>query len=80
MPGPKPRDSNIEILRAVATFKTPFVIAKDIEPQLSIKLEQVRNRLDLLVAEGYLNHRKAGNTDVYWLTEEGRSRLHSSEM
>jgi Mn-dependent DtxR family transcriptional regulator len=78
VPGPEVSDSDDKILREVRLFPGPFVTAGDIEPKLSVGYKQTRNRLDQLVDGGFLNVRKVGTVNLYWLTDEGKRAISSA--
>jgi len=75
MPGPEPSDDAEKLLSLVKSQEGGFATAPEIEPQTQVGEKQTRNRLDSLYEDGYLNRRKVGSTNVYWLADEGEERL-----
>ena len=75
MPGPEPSDDREKLLSLVKSQEGGFATAPEIEPQTEVGEKQTRNRLEKLYEEGFLNRRKVGSTNVYWLTDEGEQLL-----
>lgn len=65
----------MEILRYIRMRPEPFATATDIEPHTDVGYKQTRNRMDDLVEEDYLNVKKVGTVNVYWLTDKGLQSL-----
>lgn len=80
MPGPEPSDNTRKLLRLVRLQEGGFATAPEIEPETEVGEKQTRNRLNKLADEGYLKQRKVGNTNVYWLSDDGESFLANSEL
>lgn len=79
MPGPEPSDSDEKLLRLVNSEEGSFATAPEIEPFVDVGPKQTRNRLDSLCEDGYLNQRKVGKTNVYWLSDAGEKKLATAE-
>jgi len=75
MPGPEPADTALDLLRYVQMTPYPFAKVDDVNKHTSVGYKQTRNRLDELESDGYLNVRKVGNVNLYWLSDKGSSRL-----
>jgi DNA-binding PadR family transcriptional regulator len=75
VPGPEPSDDREKLLSLVKSQEGGFATAPEIEPQTEVGEKQTRNRLEKLYEEGFLNRRKVGSTNVYWLTDEGEQLL-----
>jgi len=75
VPGPRPSDDDITLLRLIQSCEGGFGTAREINPQTEVGYTQTRNRLDSLVDGGLLNRRKVGGTKVYWLTDEAERQL-----
>jgi Mn-dependent DtxR family transcriptional regulator len=80
VPGPEPKDDDVKVLKLVALHQPePFVQAKWIESDMEVGEKRTRQRLDELAEEGYLRRRKVGSVNLYWLSDDGRELLASSE-
>ena len=73
--GPKPSDTDIELLRLIRLEEKPFATASDLVDRTSVGRKQTRNRLDDLAEKGYLKVELVGTTKVYWLSDTGKERL-----
>jgi RIO-like serine/threonine protein kinase len=81
MVGPSPNDPDGKVLRAVALWPQPVVMAGDVEPSLSVGEKQTLNRLKTLSKRGLLGRRTVGSSgNVFWLTDEGRRVLAAEEF
>lgn len=75
MAGRKETVSDVEILRIVADHSDPFLTTSEIANMLDFTLTGARKRLYSLEEKGYLQSKKAGNSPVWWISEEGISKL-----
>jgi hypothetical protein len=81
MVGPSPNDPDERVLRAVALWPEPVVMAGDIEPALAVGEKQTLNRLKALTDRGLLGRRSVGSSgNVFWLTGRGRRVLAAAEF
>ena len=71
MPGPQPSDSDIELLGYVQLTPYPFAKVEDVDKHTTVGYKQTRNRLDDLADKGWLNVRKVGNVNLYWVSDAG---------
>lgn len=78
MPGPEPSDADKKLLALVKSQEGGFATAPEIEPQTEVGSKQTRNRLEQLHEQGYLNRRKVGSTNIYWLTDNGEKEVADS--
>jgi predicted transcriptional regulator len=75
-PGPKRQVSNERLLLELLVSGENSVFASEIEPQVNIELQQVRDRLNELVDETpYVSRKKASGRNLYSLTDEGREHI-----
>lgn len=79
MTGPPVSDSDDEFLQWVAETDTPFAVPDDVLKKSSVQRKQTLVRLDRLVDDGLLNSRKVGRGKVFWLTDDGKSRLQETD-
>lgn len=77
MPGPKPSDTDQDLLLLVKSQPGGFATAPEIEPGTDVGEKQTRNRLEQLYETGLLHRRRVGSTNVYWLTDEGEDLVAS---
>lgn len=75
MPGPEPKDRDVELLKYIRMRPEPFATARDIEPKMEVGYKQTRNRMDDLVEGDLLNRKMVGTVKVYWLTDAGLQQL-----
>lgn len=75
MPGPEPSDGKNKLLRLVVSREGGFATAPEIAPHTEVGEKQTRNRLETLYEDGFLNRRKVGSTNVYWLSDDGEELL-----
>lgn len=80
MPGPEPSDGANKLLLLVKSQEGGFATAPEITPETNVGEKQTRNRLDSLSDDGYLNSRKVGSTNVYWLSDKGEQQLASNKI
>jgi predicted ArsR family transcriptional regulator len=74
--GRPPTVADDEILAAIALHPEPVVTARDLDERLGLEPESVLARLNQLHADGLLAKKEPGaSAAVFWLSEDGRSRL-----
>lgn len=72
MPGRKPTVTDTEILRAVALSPSPVATASMVSQQIELSRQGTDKRLRALVDMGLAETHDVGGARVYWLTEEGK--------
>jgi len=80
MVGPQPADADEKILQYVRLAPRPFAKVDDVDKHTAVGYKQTRNRMDGLVEKGLLNVEKAGNVNLYWLSDDGEALLAESEF
>lgn len=80
MVGPQPADPDVKILQYVRLAPRPFAKVDDVDKHTEVGYKQTRNRMDDLVDSGLLKVEKAGNVNLYWLSDAGESALSESEF
>ena len=69
----------MDLLKAVAASDDPCVTTQEVAEHVSIGVRRTRDRLYELADEGLLDYKKAGNSPVFWPTDEGREFLKSGD-
>jgi len=80
LPGPEPADDDLKLLRLIRLRSEPFATARDLEPKMEVGRRQTRNRLDDLVEQDCLNLETVGRTNVYWLTDKGKTLVDQAQF
>jgi len=74
-PGPAPKVSKDEIVKAVKDTRYPFATAGDVASAVSLSRERARQRLNKLVeCEGLERETVGGSAVVYWFPESANTR------
>ena len=71
MAGRKETVSDEEIIRIFENHSDPFLTTSEVANKIDFTLTGARKRLYNLEEEGHLECKKAGNSPVWWLSEEG---------
>ncbi|MGZ0746717.1 winged helix-turn-helix transcriptional regulator [Haloparvum sp. AD34] len=77
MAGRKETISDEEILSIFIENSDPFLTTSELADELDFTLTGIRKRLYDLDEEGYLSFKKAGNSPVWWITDEGKEFIES---
>lgn len=76
MTGRPPTVEPIEVVRAVALHHEPVASARDINEQLDLEPDSMRERMKRLADDGYLGVKKPGSSAlVFWVSDKGRELL-----
>ncbi|WP_144049502.1 hypothetical protein [Halorubrum salipaludis] len=75
MAGRKETVSDEEILSIFMESSDPFMTTAEIAEELDFTLTGARKRLYGLEENGLLNSKKAGNSPVWWISENGVVRI-----
>lgn len=69
--------SDEEILRIIEDDEDLVLSTKDVADAIEFSRRGAHPRLSELEERGYLGRKRAGRTDVWWVTEAGRRFLES---
>lgn len=75
MTGRKPTISDGDILRVVSASTDPYLTTTEIAEEIGLSQPGTLKRLRDLEESDLLANKKAGNSNTWWLTEEGREFL-----
>lgn len=67
------------ILKLIRDSDDPFLATSEVADLLGFSPQGTLKRLYSLEEDGYLRYKKAGNTNIWWLTDTGVKYLNSSE-
>lgn len=67
------------ILRLIRDSDDPFLATSEIADLLDFSSQGTLKRLYSLEEDGYLSCKKAGNTNIWWLTDSGIEYTKSGE-
>ena len=72
-----PKVTDGELLNILATHPDPAFTSTELADMLPISQQAVYKRLERFEREGLVDRKKvAAHATVWWLTEEGKRRLH----
>lgn len=75
MAGRKPTVTDAEILGIFRETSDPVLTTVEVAETLDFSQPGILKRLKQLESDGCLSRKKAGNSHVWWLTDEGREYL-----
>ncbi|PHQ38026.1 hypothetical protein DJ69_13905 [Halorubrum persicum] len=71
MAGRKETISDKEILIILRSATDPVLTTSEVAEETGFSLNGIRKRLYSLEEKGLVNEKKAGNSPVWWITEDG---------
>ncbi|WP_281193981.1 winged helix-turn-helix transcriptional regulator [Halorubrum sp. F4] len=75
MAGRKETISDEEILKIFRSSSDPVLTTSELAGETDFSLNGIRKRLYSLEERGLINKKKAGNSPVWWITDEGKKYL-----
>ncbi|AXG11592.1 winged helix-turn-helix domain-containing protein [Haloplanus rubicundus] len=72
MAGRKPTVSDEEILHVLSESDDPFLTTTEVAEQVDLSQPGMLKRLRDLEDAGYIDNKKAGNSNTWWITDIGR--------
>ncbi|WP_396612891.1 winged helix-turn-helix domain-containing protein [Haloferax sp. S1W] len=77
MSGRKRTVSDEEILEVLLDSEDPFLTTTEVAEVLDFSQPGALKRLRQLEEKAYVETKKAGNSNTWWITESGRERVRS---
>jgi DNA-binding Lrp family transcriptional regulator len=71
MAGRKPTVSDEEILHVLSKSTDPFLTTTEVADEIGLSQPGALKRLRELEEQGYVQNKKAGNSNTWWITGEG---------
>jgi len=71
MAGRKPTVSDEEILHVLFKSTDPFLTTTEVADEIGLSQPGALKRLRELQEKGYVDHKKAGNNNTWWISSEG---------
>lgn len=75
MGGRKETVSDEEILQLFVDADRPFLTSPEVAEKLDFTRAGAIKRLNSLETGGYLNVKKTGNTNIWWITDAGKDSI-----
>ena len=74
-PGPDRELDDDEILKYIHDEYSPAVGTADVAEEFGVTQQSAYNYLTRLQSEGYVESRKVGRANAWWLTDKGKKRI-----